>query len=66
MSIMVSVALLHSCHCNMNTVLDDAFKKRKKCMVISKSTGFTNTGSGLNLAPELEFADSFIRESNRV
>ena len=65
MSIMVSVDLLHSCHCNMNTVLDDALKK-KKSMVISQSTGFTNIGSGLNLAPELEFADSFMRESNRV
>lgn len=64
MSVMVSVDLLHSCHCNMNTVLDDALKK--KCVVISQSTGFTNIGSGLNLAPELEFADSFMRESNRV
>ena len=62
---MVSVDLLHSCHCNMNTVLYDALKK-KKSMVISQSTGFTNIGSGLNLAPELEFADSFMRESNRV
>ena len=64
MSVMVSVDLLHSCHCNMNTVLDDALKK--KCVVISQSTGFTNIGSGLNLAPGLEFADSFMRESNRV